>query len=74
MVAPNGARKTGLDWFTCAFGSNEQQCVMAAIRAGTTYLITAYRPVIGSLDHRYGFDILLDLKVSTLRSMLLTTI
>lgn len=24
----------GLDWFTCAFGSQEQQCVMAAINAG----------------------------------------
>jgi uncharacterized protein (DUF849 family) len=24
----------GLDWFTCAFGSKEQQCVMAAIDAG----------------------------------------
>jgi len=24
----------GLDWFTCAFGSREQQCVMAAINAG----------------------------------------
>jgi len=24
----------GLDWFTCAFGSQEQQCVMAAIDAG----------------------------------------
>ena len=24
----------GLDWFTCAFGSQEQQCVMAAIKAG----------------------------------------
>ena len=25
---------TRLDWFTCAFGSQEQQCVMAAINAG----------------------------------------
>ena len=25
---------TRLDWFTCAFGSREQQCVMAAINAG----------------------------------------
>ncbi len=25
---------TDLDWFTCAFGSQEQQCVMAAINAG----------------------------------------
>ncbi len=24
----------GLDWFTCAFGSQEQQCVLAAISAG----------------------------------------
>jgi len=24
----------GLDWFTCAFGSQEQQCVMSAINAG----------------------------------------
>jgi uncharacterized protein (DUF849 family) len=24
----------GLDWFTCAFGSREQECVMAAIDAG----------------------------------------
>ena len=24
----------GLDWFTCAFGSQEQQCVMAAINSG----------------------------------------
>ena len=24
----------GLDWFTCAFGHQEQQCVMAAINAG----------------------------------------
>lgn len=26
--------RAGLDWFTCAFGSQEQQCVMAAINAG----------------------------------------
>ena len=24
----------GLDWFTCAFGKREQECVMAAIEAG----------------------------------------
>ena len=25
---------TGLDWFTCAFGEREQECVLAAIEAG----------------------------------------
>jgi uncharacterized protein (DUF849 family) len=25
---------SGLDWFTCAFGLREQECVMAAIEAG----------------------------------------